>query len=86
MAKSIPEATVILDIDGKEAKLFKSETSGQTVLYDPSGKLLFRGGITGSRGHEGDNLGQASIEQLALAKSSNVETNPVFGCPLTERP
>ena len=30
-------------------------TSGETMLYDASGRLVFAGGITGSRGHGGDN-------------------------------
>ena len=39
---------------------FGAETSGQTLLYDRDGRLLFSGGTTGSRGHDGDNAGFAS--------------------------
>ena len=38
-------------------------TSGQTLLYDTKGHLVFSGGITGGRGHEGDNTGRESIEK-----------------------
>src|SRR5688500_10084241 len=60
-AANIPGVEVVPDGDGREARLFRASTSGQTVLYDPAGHLLFSGGITQSRGHFGDNAGQASI-------------------------
>jgi len=31
------------------------------MLYDKLGQLVFNGGITSSRGHEGDNEGQDAI-------------------------
>ncbi len=55
---------MLRDDDGAEAKRFGAETSGQTLLYDERGTLAFSGGITGSRGHAGDNAGRASL--LAL--------------------
>jgi len=81
-ASTIPGVKVILDGDGREARLFHAATSGQTVLYDPHGRLLFSGGITGSRGHFGDNAGQASIVSLANAEVPNRTETSVFGCPL----
>ena len=41
----IPGATRVLD-DGTEARLFGAATSGQTIVYDREGRLLFSGGIT----------------------------------------
>jgi hypothetical protein len=81
-ASSIPGVKVILDPDGREARLFSAATSGQTVLYDPQGRLLFSGGITGSRGHFGDNAGQASIVSLVNAEVPDRTETSVFGCPL----
>jgi hypothetical protein len=81
-ASSIPGVKVILDPDGREARLFNAATSGQTVLYDPEGRLLFSGGITGSRGHFGDNAGQASIVSLVNAEVPDQTETSVFGCPL----
>jgi hypothetical protein len=79
---NIPGVKAILDGDGREARLFHAATSGQTVLYDPHGRLLFSGGITGSRGHFGDNAGQAAIVSFLNAEVPNRTETSVFGCPL----
>ena len=73
---------ILEDINGKIAKKFKAATSGQTVLYSPTGKLLFNGGITPARGHEGDNAGREAIIALLSQKSVPRHTSFVFGCPL----
>ena len=49
-ATSIPGLRVIRDQGGGEAHRFDVEGSGHVLLYAPSGKLLFSGGITASRG------------------------------------
>jgi hypothetical protein len=66
-AKDIPGLNVIRDQGGLEAHLFAVEGSGHVLLYAPSGKLLFSGGITASRGHEGDNIGRSAIVSFILA-------------------
>ena len=70
------------DKDGTEAHLFGAETSGQTMLYDSTGKLRFRGGITAGRGHAGDNPGRSALEDLVLRGEANSTGTPVFGCAL----
>lgn len=81
-ALELPDVTVIRDEDGVEAHRFHVFTSGQTLLYNPAGELLFSGGITYARGHQGDNDGQIAIESLLNnGKPENRET-PVFGCPI----
>src|SRR5256885_12910626 len=45
----------IVTPDRDEAARFGARTSGYVVVYDASGHLVFAGGITGSRGHAGDN-------------------------------
>jgi hypothetical protein len=81
-AAAIPGVTPVLDDDGVEAGLFHAETSGQTVLYDPAGNLLFSGGITGARGHAGDNAGRTAIVSLLTSDEAQERDTPVFGCPL----
>ena len=81
-ASSIPGVKAIMDRDGREARLFHAATSGQTVLYDPQGRLLFSGGITSSRGHFGDNAGQSAIVALVNAQVPDQTETFVFGCPL----
>jgi hypothetical protein len=81
-ATDIPGVSVTTDDQGVEARRFGSKTSGQVALYSAEGQLLFSGGITGSRGHAGDNDGRTAIlSLLATGKSAKTET-PVFGCPL----
>jgi hypothetical protein len=81
-AKAIPGARVVLDQAGREARRFGVTGSGHTLLYSSSGRLLFSGGITASRGHEGDNPGEAAIVSLVLHGHSLVTRTPVFGCSL----
>lgn len=85
-AKKIPGVAVFLDRDGREARLFGAETSGDTSLYDADGKLIFHGGITVSRGHYGDNAGLDAVQALLLGGKAAVTNTPAFGCPLFECP
>ena len=70
------------DTLGAEAARFQSFTSGQTLLYSSTGELLFSGGLTASRGHEGDNIGRQSLQRLILDQEARVTESNVFGCPL----
>jgi hypothetical protein len=81
-AAAIPGITVVQDRDGRQAAHFGGFTSGQALLYDASGRLAFRGGITASRGHEGDNAGRAAIERLARSEPADRSSTFVFGCAL----
>ena len=72
----------MIDDEGAEANRFHAATSGQTLLYDAAGLLLFSGGITGSRGHSGDNAGQAAIVSLVNSRAADLTETSVFGCPL----
>jgi hypothetical protein len=81
-AADIPGVEPIVDHDGVEARLFHARTSGQTMLYDAEGRLLFSGGITIARGHEGDNAGRNAILALVNAGIAEQTETPVFGCPL----
>jgi hypothetical protein len=81
-AAGIPGVKPVVDYDGAEARRFNAATSGQTVLYDAEGRLLFSGGITMARGHAGDNAGRSAIVSLVNAKVAEQPETPVFGCPL----
>lgn len=84
-ATRLRRARVIIDRDGREARLFGGFTSGQTFLYDGDGKLRFEGGITSLRGHEGLNSGRAGIIRIASTRSGT-GTHPVFGCAISNKP
>jgi hypothetical protein len=84
-AAQIPGVTVTTDIDGIEARRFGAETSGHTFLFDPSGRLLFSGGITESRGHAGGNAGESAIVSLVNDDQTERRSTFVFGCPLIKQ-
>ncbi|MBC8106546.1 MAG: RedB protein [Anaerolineae bacterium] len=86
IARKIPITRVLTDQDGAWAKKFGAATSGQTFAFDASGRLRFSGGMTASRGHEGDNAGSDAIAALLLAGQPKTDRTPVFGCPLGECP
>ena len=80
-AAELDGVTIHYDYGGKEAKRFGIKTSGHCLVFDESGSLVFSGGITGSRGHVGDNVGSKMIKQH-LESTSIHQTFPVYGCPL----
>lgn len=81
-AAAIPGVTVQADGEGREARNFHATTSGQVVLYDPRGRLLFSGGITEARGHAGDNEGRNAIAAIVKHKELSHGKTPAFGCPI----
>ena len=81
-AQRIRGAHVIADRDGVEADRFGAATSGQVVLYDAHGKLQFSGGITGARGHVGDNSGEQRVVELVNTGTTDAHDHAVFGCGL----
>jgi hypothetical protein len=84
-AEAIPGVQVACDEGGSEAKRFRATTSGSMVLYNSNGRLLFGGGITGSRGHSGDNVGRSAIESLLMNGVSDHKQTFVFGCSIRGR-
>jgi len=82
LARSIPGVAVAIDPAGVEANRFGGATSGEALLYGTDGRLKFAGGITASRGHEGDSPGADRIVSLLMTGSAELATAPVFGCPL----
>ena len=81
-AGAIPGVSRIIDLNGREARRFGGVTSGQTSLYDEHGRLLFQGGITRSRGHEGDNPGRSALVSWVTKRAAAVSVTSVFGCPV----
>lgn len=79
---TIPGVSTAIDAGGLEAARFGAATSGHTLLYGQNGALLFSGGITGSRGHSGDNIGADAVVDLAAGRPARTRSTPVFGCPI----
>lgn len=75
-------AKQLTDVDGRQARCFGAKTSGLVLLYDPEGRLTFRGGITAGRGHQGDNPGLSALLARLTGEESGYQQYAVFGCPL----
>ncbi len=84
----IPGIALRKDRAGADARHFGARTSGETRLYNPAGRLVFRGGITLARGHPGDNPGHSAFMDLLTGKTTADApiTMPVFGCALWSEP
>lgn len=83
-AHQIPRTSVLVDRGGVEARRFRVDASGHTLLYDAGGALVFSGGVTGARGHEGDNAGRQRL-LAALERGGEPGSARVFGCALAEQ-
>jgi hypothetical protein len=81
-AAAIPGVRAIADEGGTEARRFHVATSGQALLFDQNGHLLFSGGITAGRGHSGDNAGRDAIVSLVNTGKAKLHKTSVFGCSL----
>ncbi|MEO5969296.1 MAG: hypothetical protein ABIQ95_05165 [Bdellovibrionia bacterium] len=81
-AKSLPDVKVTFDPDGRLANIIGARTSGMTYVFDKQRRQIFMGGITGSRGHEGENDGTRSIASIAETGKPILTTTKVFGCSL----
>jgi hypothetical protein len=85
--ETIPGVHLIDDPGGVEAARFAALTSGYVALFAPGGRLLFHGGITRARGHEGNNAGRQALLDLIREGSTPFPSQaPVFGCPVVQAP
>jgi hypothetical protein len=84
----IATSQVFLDSNGAEARRFGVSTSGTILVFDQGGREVFRGGITGRRGGEGDNPGIRRLQQVLSepAHDEPGEQTPVFGCSIESSP
>ena len=81
---TLPQATIVPDPGGVEAKRFGALTSGTILVYDARGRRVFQGGITDRRGGEGQNPGLRRLAQIldGVRGPAERESSPVFGCPI----
>ena len=80
-ASALPGVKSGDDLEGLAEKL-GARTSGDTVVVDDRGTVLYRGGLTVARGHLGENDGLVAVEAVAAGREPAVRNGPVYGCEL----
>ena len=79
--QNLSNVQTIVDCNGQISSELGIKTSGHVLIYSPDGELLFSGGITPGRGHEGDCPASESVISAINDRSSERIRWPVFGCP-----
>jgi hypothetical protein len=82
--REIPNVLVVRDLGDAKADAFGAKSSGQTLLYDADGRLVFEGGITAFRGHEGPSVGGEALKQIVAGNTAPERKTKVFGCSLKD--
>jgi hypothetical protein len=78
----LPGVTMHSDADGLLMRRLGLTTSGHVLVYADGGHLLYSGGITGSRGHEGDNDGESAVIAAIQSGRPADRSIPTYGCGL----
>lgn len=81
-ARRVPGVTVVIDDGGTEARRFGARTSGHVDVYEPGGILAYRGGLTGARGHAGDNENLDAVAAVLDGREPATRQGKVFGCSI----
>jgi hypothetical protein len=81
-AAELPGAEVACDPLGAEARRAGATTSGHVELTDPTGRVVFRGGVTKARGRTGESAGRRAVLAHLSGDQTADREAPVFGCPL----
>ena len=84
LARSIPGMKIIPDPGAYAIRIFGAHTSGHILLYCGDGSLVFSGGITPGRGHEGNSVSGNDLLRSINGSSAPARHHPVFGCPMID--
>ena len=80
--RRLPVDRFVPDVEGRWSARFGATTSGEVHAYADPETPRFHGGITGSRGHVGDNEGARRLQHILQNKAAAATRAPVFGCAL----
>ena len=84
-ASAFKNVDIVVDHGGYETAAFGVKTSGQAMLYDETGHLVFQGGLTPFRGHEGVSEGEISVVKWIQTREMVWKDTSVFGCAMKEK-
>ncbi|MEM7247304.1 MAG: hypothetical protein AAF533_18320 [Acidobacteriota bacterium] len=79
-----PSTRVLDDVEGRLARRCGALASGHVLLYGPDDVLLFAGGVTASRGHEGPSVSGRALAALLDGRPAGEPRTAVFGCELQD--
>jgi len=82
LARETLRADVVLDRSGEEARRFGAVTSGHVIAYSASRRLLFAGGVTPGRGHQGPTDALSALRDALERGVPAPGSSTVFGCPI----
>jgi len=78
-------ADVLVDRGGDYCSQLGTVTSGHILVYDDGMSLVFSGGITPGRGHEGTCPASSDLFQRVNGHSGETIQWPVYGCPIIDK-
>jgi len=81
---NLPRSRLVIDRDAAITHAMDIKTSGHVLFYDEQGALLFSGGITPARGHEGPNTGESELVELIRGDRTRHKDTPTYGCALVQ--
>lgn len=82
--RTINNVTIFPDRNAEKCKQFGVRISGHILVYNSAGKLVFSGGITPYRGHEGGSMAAMDFIQHANGKVLEPSCWPTFGCSILD--
>jgi hypothetical protein len=81
-ASGVRGVSVECDRGGTIAARTGATTSGYAVMYDPAGRVAFRGGLTRGRGRAGESAGRRAVLGVLSGEEPESRAVPAFGCSL----
>lgn len=82
-AAKLIDAKAIADPGGLMTSEAGAVVSGCVALFDRDGVLQFWGGLTPSRGHEGESVGLSALRSILRGRDPGPVRAPVYGCEIT---
>ena len=80
-AEALPEAEKQFITEEEIVARYGARTSGQALIYNAEGALVFSGGLTDSRGSAGDSTGMQALADVISGRPC-IPNLPVYGCAL----
>ena len=81
-ASGLPNVDIITDQDSARAKSLGLSRSGESLVINDAGQVVFQSGITAGRSCKMRNPSSDAVSEFLLHGTCPAITTPMFGCPL----